>query len=174
MGNLAPMIHQNSGRLLELDGASLSLIFKLGCDRASWWAGRRALALSRRLSTSSWPRMSTAAGRSSKSSSCARSSTAQKTASAPTDLVLAAMLLIRVSETRTGRSWTPCASSYSGCTGNPPDPLGTFRQRSPNQWHDTRFFYISGLPDPPRILTVTPAAGDQHGPRLVTRPITGQ
>ena len=43
MGNLVPMIHQNSGRLLELDAASLSLIFKLGCDRASWWAGRRAV-----------------------------------------------------------------------------------------------------------------------------------
>jgi len=71
--------------------------------------------------------------------------------------VLAAVLLVRVTETRTGRIWIIRArAAITAASGT--GPAGTFRQHPQDQWLNTRFFPDLGLPDPPRVLTATPAA----------------
>jgi Transposase DDE domain len=70
-----------------------------------------------------------------------------------------ALLLIRIAETTTGRTWTHLRAELQRLhVGTFTDPAGTFRQRTELTAEQKAILGALGLPDPPRVLTAAPAA----------------
>ena len=70
-----------------------------------------------------------------------------------------ALLLIRLIETTTGRSWTAVrAEMHRLQVGTFTGPAGTFRQRTELTAEQKAILGALGLPDPQRVLTATPTA----------------
>jgi DDE family transposase len=71
-----------------------------------------------------------------------------------------ALLLIRITETRTGQTWTSVREELQRLhMGTFTGPAGTFRQRTEISPDQHKILTRLGLPDPPRVLAATPAAG---------------
>ncbi len=69
-----------------------------------------------------------------------------------------ALLLIRLIETTTGRSWTAVRAEMQRLqVGTFTGPAGTFRQRTELTGEQKAILTALGLPDPPRVLAATPA-----------------
>jgi hypothetical protein len=70
-----------------------------------------------------------------------------------------ALLLIRIAETTTGRTWTSVRAELQRLhVGTFTGPAGTFRQRTELTAEQRAILGALGLPAPPRVLTATPAA----------------
>jgi len=70
-----------------------------------------------------------------------------------------ALLLIRIVETTTGRSWTAVRAELQRLhVGTFTGPAGTFRQRTELTAEQKNILTALGLPAPPRVLAATPAA----------------
>ncbi|MCV2491895.1 IS1634 family transposase [Geodermatophilus sp. YIM 151500] len=70
-----------------------------------------------------------------------------------------ALLLIRIIETTTGRTWTGVRAELQRLhVGTFTGPAGTFRQRTELTTEQQAILGALGLPAPPRILTAAPAA----------------
>jgi hypothetical protein len=70
-----------------------------------------------------------------------------------------ALLLIRITEITTGRTWTSVRAELQRLhVGTFTGPAGTFRQRTELTTEQKAILAALGLPDPPRVLTATPAA----------------
>jgi transposase len=70
-----------------------------------------------------------------------------------------ALLLIRITETTTGRSWTSARGELQRLhVGTFAGPAGTFRQRTELTTEQKTILGALGLPTPPRVLTAAPAA----------------
>ena len=70
-----------------------------------------------------------------------------------------ALLLIRIIETTTGRTWTSVRAELQRLhVGTFTGPAGTFRQRTELTADQKAILGALGLPNPPRVLTATPAA----------------
>jgi transposase len=70
-----------------------------------------------------------------------------------------ALLLIRIAETTTGRTWTSVRAELQRLhAGTFTGPAGTFRQRTELTTEQKAILGALGLPNPPRVLTATPAA----------------
>jgi hypothetical protein len=70
-----------------------------------------------------------------------------------------ALLLIRITEITTGRTWTSVRAELQRLhVGTFTGPAGTFRQRTELTTEQKAILGALGLPNPPRVLTATPAA----------------
>jgi hypothetical protein len=70
-----------------------------------------------------------------------------------------ALLLIRIIETTTGRTWTATRAELQRLhVGTFTGPAGTFRQRTELTAEQRAILTALGLPAPPRVLTAAPAA----------------
>jgi hypothetical protein len=70
-----------------------------------------------------------------------------------------ALLLIRITEITTGRTWTSVRAELQRLhVGTFTGPAGTFRQRTELTTEQKAILAALGLPDPPRVLTATPTA----------------
>ena len=70
-----------------------------------------------------------------------------------------AQLLIRIIETTPGRTWTSVRAELQRLhVGTFTGPAGIFRQRTELTADQKAILGALGLPDPPRVLTATPAA----------------
>jgi hypothetical protein len=70
-----------------------------------------------------------------------------------------ALLLIRITETSTARTWPTVREELQRLhVGTFTGPAGTFRQRTETSPEQRKIFTALGLPEPPRILAATPAA----------------
>jgi hypothetical protein len=71
-----------------------------------------------------------------------------------------ALLLIRITETSTGRTWPAIRDELQRLhVGTFTGPAGTFRQRTEISPEQQKIFNGLELPAPARVLTATPAAG---------------
>jgi hypothetical protein len=70
-----------------------------------------------------------------------------------------ALLLIRITETSTARTWPSVREELQRLhVGTFTGPAGTFRQRTETSPEQRKIFTALGLPEPPRILAATPTA----------------
>jgi hypothetical protein len=76
-----------------------------------------------------------------------------------------ALLLIRITETSTGRTWPALREQLQRLhVGTFTGPAGSFRQRTEITPTQHKIFTKLGLPDPPRVLAATPASGSPAQP----------